>query len=165
MQRIDASPLTSIVKTLPCARIRSVIREVVSAARYLEELDIAHRDIQPANIVVSDDKATLLDLGVLRAIFHPGGTGKSDERPFVETLQYSPPEFLLREEEDSLEGWRADTFYQLGAVLYDMIERQSIFSKFSEPYARMANAVQDEVPKFTAKDVATDSVHLAKKAC
>ena len=163
MQRINAPPLASIVPALPRERIRPIIREIASAARYLEKRGIAHRDIKPANIVVSDDSAILLDLGVLRAISHPGGTDNGEEKPFIGTLQYSSPEFLLREEEDSIEGWRAVTFYQLGAVLYDMIERKTLFSDFAEPYARLVNAVQDEEPKFSADDVPTDLIHLAER--
>lgn len=163
MQRINAPSLASIVTALPRERIRPIIREIARAARYLEERSIAHRDIKPANIVVSDNQAILLDLGVLRAISHPGGTDNDDERPFIGTLQYSPPEFLLREEEDSTEGWRAVTFYQLGAVLHDMIERKMIFCDFAAPYARLVNAVQDETPVFSAEDVPTDLIHLAER--
>ena len=163
MQLINAPTLASVVSNLPREQIWSVIRDVARAARYLEELKIAHRDIKPENIAVAQHGAILLDLGVLRAIAHPDGTDDGDERPFVGTLQYSPPEFLLRVEEDSLEGWRAVTFYQLGAVLYDLIERKTIFSDFAEPYARMVNAVQNEMPKFLAQDVPTDLVHLAER--
>ena len=95
MQCINAPPLASIVATLPRERIRSIIRDIARAARYLEELGIAHRDIKPANIVVSDDAAILLDLGVLRAISHPGGTDNGDKKPFIGTLQYSSPEFFV----------------------------------------------------------------------
>ena len=162
MERIDAPSLKTIIPKLPRERIRPIIKEVASAARFLEDLGHAHRDIKPANIVVSDDKATLLDLGVLRAISHPSETDNANGKPFVGTLQYSPPEFLLRKEEDSLDGWRAVTFYQLGAVLYDMIERKTIFYDFVEPYARMVNAVQGEMPKFVADDVPKDLIHLAE---
>ena len=163
MERICAPSLASTVSTLPRARIRTIIREVARAARYLEDLGIAHRDIKPDNIAVSERETVLLDLGVLRPIAHPGGTDNGDERPFVGTLQYSPPEFLLRMEEDSLEGWRAVTFYQLGAVLYDMSERKRIFSEFAVPYARMVNAVQNEMPKFLADDVPRDLKHLGER--
>ena len=162
MELIYARSLSTEVATLQRNRIRSIIREIASAALYLEERCVAHRDIKPSNIVITRDKAVLLDLGVLRAISHPGGTDIDDERPFIGTLQYSPPEFLLREEEDTLEGWRAVTFYQLGAVLYDMIERKSIFHGFREPYARLVNAVQEEVPRFTATDVPSDLIQLAE---
>ena len=164
MKRINAPSLATVVKTLPRERIRTIIRDIARAARYLEESHkIAHRDIKPENIAISKQGAVLLDLSVLRSPAHPGGTDDSAERPFVGTLQYSPPEFLLRKEEDSPKGWRAVTFYQLGAVLYDLIEQKKIFSDFETPYARMVNAVQNETPEFSSKDVPADLINLAKR--
>ena len=105
----------------------------------------------------------LLDLGVIRAIANPGDTDDHDAKQFVGTLQYSPPEFLLRTEEDSINGWRAVTFYQLGAVLHDLIERKTIFSYAFDPYARLVNAVQQDRPDFTATDVPLDLISLAER--
>ena len=44
-----------------------------------------------------------------------------------------------------------------------MIERKAIFCKFAEPYPRLVNAVQNDVPQFSADDVPTDLIHLAKR--
>jgi hypothetical protein len=68
----------------------------------------------------------VMDFGVIRPVGEPGITD-GDQRPFIGTLQYSSPEFLFRTEADTPEGWRALTFYQLGAVLHDLIMRQRIF--------------------------------------
>ena len=163
MERVDAPSLNRVLTDVSRPCIRKIIRNVASAARFLETLDIAHRDIKPANIVVASDKAVLLDLGVIRAIGNPGGTDDDDAQKFVGTLQYSPPEFLLRTEEDSVEGWRAVTFYQLGAVLHDLIERRTIFSNSIDPFARLVNAVQQDMPEFTATDVPPDLISLAQR--
>ena len=162
MERVDAPTLDSRLEDIPRDDIRRIIGEIARAARFLESLALAHRDIKPANIVVASDRAILLDLGVLRAIASPCGTDDDDARRFVGTLQYSPPEFLLREEEDSIDGWRAVTFYQLGAVLHDLIERKPIFSEAQEPYARLVNAVQQDKPVFSASDVPLDLIALAE---
>ena len=163
MERIDAPSLALVLEKIARSRIRDIIRDVASAARFLETLNIAHRDIKPANIAVTDEKAVLLDLGVIRAISNPGGTDDDDARKFVGTLQYSPPEFLLRTEEDSIDGWRAVTFYQMGAVLHDLIERKTIFSDALDPYARLVNAVQQESTDITASDVPSDLISLAQR--
>jgi hypothetical protein len=67
-------------------------------------------------VAISHDfeHCTLLDLGVIRPV---GIAEITDERQrhFIGTLRYSPPELLIREEQDTPEGWRAITFYQLGA--------------------------------------------------
>ncbi len=162
MEFIEATSLDEKIQSISRDKIRDVIRDVACAAHYLESEGIAHRDIKPANIAINDvNQAVLLDLGVLRAIASPGDTD-ADAKLFVGTLQYSSPEFLLRTEEDSIDGWRAVTFYQLGAVLYDLIEQKPIFSEHQEPYAKMVNAVQRVKPDFSANDVPFDLINLAK---
>lgn len=164
MQNLTGQPLSQLFPTLPRACIPDLLRQVACAAKFLEDIRLAHRDIKPDNIVINADTgtATLLDLGVLRPISsQSSATDTGDAHPFVGTLQYSPPEFLLREEEDTIEGWRAVTFYQLGAVLHDLIERRRIFSCQRDPYARLVNAVQDAAPTFRATDL-PDLVNLAQ---
>ena len=162
MEKIAAPSLDLVFREIARNRIREIIRNVAHAAQFLEALNIAHRDIKPANIAVMENKAVLLDLGVIRAIANPGGTD-DPKMQFTGTLQYSPPEFLLRTEEDSVDGWRAVTFYQLGAVLHDLIERHTIFSHALDPYPRLVNAVQHDRPEFTATDVPSDLISLAER--
>ena len=75
------------------------------------------------------------------------------QRLFVGTLQYSSPEFLLRDEEDDEQGWRALSIYQVGAVLHDLIMRRPIFDEFVTPYAALVNAVQHEQPNVASETV------------
>jgi serine/threonine protein kinase len=162
MEFIDAPNLASVLSAAPTDRIWSLISQVASAARFLEELGLAHRDIKPGNIAVTPDfqRAILLDLGVLRP-FGVSGLTDDEQRKFVGTLQYSPPEFLVREEQDSIEGWRAVTFYQLGAVLHDLIMKVPIFADQSEPYGLLARAVERVNPKIDNSSVPADLVVLA----
>lgn len=86
--------------------------------------NIAHRDIKPENIMVTDDnKIILMDLGVLKLV---GAKSFSDEeeKSFVGTLRYAAPEFLLRKEENTIEGWNALNIYQIGATMHDLIMKQ-----------------------------------------
>ena len=166
MQHVNGQPLSKLLDTLPRTRIPTLIQQLACAAKFLEDQGLAHRDIKPDNILIDSNSgsATLLDLGVLRPINVQSTATDDDEiRHFVGTLQYSPPEFLLREEEDTLEGWRAVTFYQLGAVLHDLLERRPLFADSINPYARLVNAVQHTAPTFISTDV-PELVHLAR-AC
>lgn len=165
MEIINAKNLGEIIDKLPRERIGPLIAQVASAALFLEEMKLAHRDIKPDNIAVTDDfnKATLLDLGVMRPIGEGDFTDVVDTTPFLGTSRYSSPEYLLREEKDTEEGWRALTFYQLGGVLHDMIMRYPIFNEQSKPYARLVQAILGETPTIEAKDVDPEIVHLAKK--
>jgi eukaryotic-like serine/threonine-protein kinase len=163
MEFIDAPNLASQIDRVPREQIRKLISQVASAARFLEELQLAHRDIKPDNIAVYADfeKAVLLDLGVIRP-FGLSEMTDEDQITFVGTLQYSSPEFLVRDEIDTMEGWRAVTFYQLGAVLYDMIERKRIFSEYVDPYARLVKAIEQQIPVIEGIDAPPDLVLLAK---
>jgi eukaryotic-like serine/threonine-protein kinase len=163
MQLIDAPNLATVLPDVPRDQIWPLLSQVASAARFLESRDLVHRDIKPDNIVISRDfaNATLLDLGVIRPI-GVGDLTDADQRLFIGTLRYSSPEFLLRNEKDTLLGWRSLTFYQLGAALHDMIMQKRIFGDITEPYARLVQAVERDVPKIEAADVPADLVFLAR---
>jgi hypothetical protein len=53
---------------------------------------------------------------------------------------------LLRQEEDTVEDWRALSFYQIGGVIHDLVMRRPLFEEFLHPYARLVMAIQNEVP-------------------
>lgn len=163
MTYIDAPNLASVLSDIPREQIWSIISQVARAAHFLESLEIAHRDIKPENIAISIDyrKAVLLDLGVIRP-FKVESLTDAEQRVFLGTLRYSSPEFLFRKEENSLEGWRALTFYQLGAVLHDMIMQRCLFDEFSDPFAMLVEAVKHETPVINATDVSPDLVLLAR---
>lgn len=153
MERLPYRNLHEVIKDLPADAPMRLIAQIASAARFLEDRGLAHRDIKPENIAVTDDfkKAILLDLGVLRPIGLSNLTDL-DQRSFIGTLRYGSPEFLVREERDTLDGWRAVTFYQLGAVLHDMLMKTVLFSDYSEPFSRLVDAVKTVIPKIYADD-------------
>lgn len=161
MEYVPYENLKTILKKVPQSAIRSIMEQLASAAMFLEEKGLVHRDIKPENIVVSEDFSAvkLLDLGVLRP-FADSNLTDIDQRPFIGTLRYSSPEFLQRKESHSLEGWRSLTIYQLGAVLYDLLMQEEIFSKFSSPYSVLVEAVLHEVPEIYGDDI--DLVRLCR---
>jgi eukaryotic-like serine/threonine-protein kinase len=156
-------PLSEHIATFPRERIWPTISAIAEATRGLEDAGLVHRDIKPENVMVTDDLLSLkvMDLGVMRFI-GAGSITDDISRPFIGTLRYSSPEFLLREEENTLEGWKAVSFYQLGGVLHDLIMRRPLFADFSEPYARLAIAVREQTPTIDAPDVHVDLLHLAR---
>jgi len=148
MEFLEGENLADCLQDIPVENVPLLIEQLASACEFLETRKLAHRDVKPENIQISADLSSLklLDFGVIRPIGEPGLTDDGNILPFIGTLQYSSPEFLLREEEDTLDGWRALTFYQIGAVLHDLIMRCPIFEAFAHPYVRLANAVQNDVP-------------------
>lgn len=162
MESLPYGNLHDRLLTIPIDSIRRIISQVASAARFLEDRGLAHRDIKPENIAISNDfsRAVLLDLGVLLPVGASNLTDV-DQRLFIGTLRYSSPEFLLREEEGTTEGWRAITFYQIGAVMHDLLMKRVLFDEFSEPFSRLVEAVKVEVPKIHSED--TRCVSLASR--
>jgi serine/threonine protein kinase len=166
MEYLDGPSLSKCLTEVPESNIPSLIEQLVSACKFLEARGFAHRDIKPANIVLLDDmsRLVLLDFGVLKPIGEPGLTDVDGQRLFVGTLQYSSPEFLLREEDNNERGWHALTIYQVGAVLHDLIMRRPIFEEFVNPYAALVNAVQHEQPNVaseTAPSYLVDACRMA----
>jgi serine/threonine-protein kinase len=111
-----------------------LIVQLVRVVRFLEGLDIVHRDIKPENIHISPDfkHLKLLDLGVARLFGVAEGeeaaiTDHHQLRPFVATAQYSSPEYLFRLDEPTPRLWKGLNFYQIGAVLHDLIMKRALF--------------------------------------
>ena len=151
------------------SEIGASISKIASAAEFLESRNFVHRDIKPANILISEDSKNikLLDLGVLRPIsatHEQGGTDHGYALPFVATAQYSSPAYLFRDSPPTEEMWKALTYYQLGAVLHDLIMIQPIFSHEirSQNRYRVAAAVLLSEPEVRATDVSPRLITLAR---
>ncbi|MBW1795352.1 MAG: serine/threonine protein kinase [Deltaproteobacteria bacterium] len=164
MEYFDGKNLAEVLLDIPPSEFRSLISQIASAAKFLEEASLAHRDIKPENIGISSDmkSAKLLDFGVLRPFDLSNITNEGDQLYFIGTLQYSPPELLFREEEQSIEAWRAITFYQLGAVLHDLLMQKPLFEEFRNPYARLVRAVEKEIPLIDNPEADADLRLLAQ---
>ncbi|MCO3721289.1 protein kinase [Pseudomonas aeruginosa] len=156
MEFVDWPQLKKILKDTPDESVAPIIKQLVQAVRFLEKLNIVHRDIKPENIHISPDwtRLKLLDLGVVRE-FDPGPdaaeTDQGNLRPFLATAQYSSPEYLFRLDEPSAALWQALNFYQVGAVLHDLIMKESIFRSEMDTGNRwlVAKAVLTKMPAFT----------------
>lgn len=165
MEYIPGETLTNILEHLTTDEIIKIINDIAKAAHFLESKQIVHRDIKPDNIRIkgkNKKQAVLLDLGVLKPFKAKSITDDEFKKNFISTLRYSPPELLVRQEDDSPEGWRAVTFYQLGAVLHDMIVKVPLFDEYSDPYPRLVNAVQNAKPNIINDSIPRGIICLAQ---
>lgn len=162
MELIAGEELNKKISTIPREKIRPLISQLAQAVKFLEDNGLTHRDIKPNNIMITDDysKLILLDFGVVRP---HDATNITDinEPHFLGTLRYGSPEFLRRKEEQTIEGWRALTFYQIGGVLHDMIMKKPLFLD-KAPYPCLVEAIFNEEPQIDATDVPGDLIVLAK---
>jgi serine/threonine protein kinase len=164
MEMLRLPKLSTLIQSFPADKIRSILAQLAGAARFLEKLDLVHRDIKPDNIVVAEDlsRAVLLDLGVLRPLDPSKQEDRGSGDHFLATTRYSSPEYLFRVEENSQAGWRALTFYQLGGVAHDMIMRRPLFDGFGPPQARLVDAVHNQIPVIDNPEVPVDLQQLAR---
>lgn len=169
MEFLPWDNLGDALGNFPNDRIEDIIRQVAEAAKYLEDQDLCHRDIKPENVGISQDytQSKLLDLGVLRHTNETDGVGSDDDgrKPFLATVQYSSPEYLLREEPEGIDGFRALTFYQLGGVLHDLIMKVPLYAEEAATRNRhiVANAVQNKVPDLENPDIDNRLTLLARE--
>jgi eukaryotic-like serine/threonine-protein kinase len=164
MELLTQPKLTALVASFPRERIGPIIQQIAHAARFLEARGLAHRDIKPDNISITRDceTAILLDLGVLLPVAQAAARDAGSGDEFLGTTRYSPPEYVMREEDGSPEGWRAVTFYQLGGVLHDLIMRRQLFDGIGPPPARLIDAVRTMRPTIDAQDVPAHLITLAR---
>jgi serine/threonine protein kinase len=165
MEYLDGQNLKDSLQAIETDSVPSLIGQLAGAAKFLEDRGLVHRDIKPENIAILDGgrRLVLLDLGVVRPIKGSDLTDPEGIHAFVGTLQYSSPEFLLREEKQDIDGWRALTFYQIGAVLHDLLVRRPLFEQFANPYAKLVNAVQHERPTIINPDAPSRLIQLAQR--
>jgi serine/threonine protein kinase len=122
---------------------------------------LVHRDIKPENIMVNDNgEIILMDLGVLKFVGVPSMTDDGGKQ-FLGTLRYAPPEFLMRQEEDKTEGWRAINIYQIGAVLHDLIMGKELFAGI-EPYSALVIAVKEDMPPIISTKYHPELIRLTR---
>lgn len=157
MEFIPWPQLAKTLSLVPDDEVHLLISQLVSAVRFLESRDVVHRDIKPENIHVSPDfkQLKLLDLGVARAFEVADGeeatvTDTGQTRPFVATAQYSSPEYLFRLDAPTARLWKGLNFYQIGAVLHDLIMKRPLFEEEVEMNNRwlVARAVLSKIPSF-----------------
>lgn len=162
MENIPCRSLAEFLSTFPDEKIFPVISQIAKAAHFLETKRLAHRDIKIDNVVVDNQltHAVLLDMGVLKP--HAGGDLTGTGFEFVGTLQYSPPEFAEGREKKDLDGWRAITFYQLGAVLHDLIMKRRLFEEYTQSAGRIMQAINHVIPIIESEAVSNHLVRLAR---
>lgn len=158
-------PLSEVLASIPRANIAALIEQLARAAMQLENWGFTHRDIKPDNIHVNEDLTSLmlLDFGVLKPHGDDSATSLQASKAFVGTHQYSPPEMIHGREANTLDGWRAVTFYQIGAVLHDLIARKPIFEYATTRHADLVAAIDNDPVVVTAHEVDPHLCNLATR--
>lgn len=121
-QRLDAPEPLAVNETM------RIVCDVLEALDHAHARGIIHRDVKPANVVLSSRGAVLLDFGIARAVAASSSDQLTRSGIAVGTSSYMSPEQIsaLREIDH-----RSD-IYSLGCMLYECIAGRPPFTHPSE---------------------------------
>lgn len=132
---VDGGNLNQLMKEGKVERVlsASIVASVADALDYAHRKGIVHRDVKPANILISGDgQAVLADFGLA---LHASTFGAGAR--FVGTPTYMSPE-QARHEGHRVDG-RSD-IYSLGVVMYELLVEVRPFRTASVEEVLMASA-------------------------
>ena len=109
---------------LPLNEALDVASGVSDALAYAHRHGVLHRDVKPANIMLTPDGVKLLDFGVAK-LLEPNVTANANAGTSTLSIPGTPA-YMAPEQIDGLADSRADLF-SLGAVLYEMLAGQRAF--------------------------------------
>jgi TonB family protein len=139
LEHIDGLTLKEVLRRFGPAPVEVALeigRQACRALEYLHRQRIVHRDISPANLMLTRDTegrpvVKLIDLGLAKSL-EAGADGVTTGGLFLGKLRYASPEQFSGELIDE----RAD-LYSLGVVLYELLTGRSPF-KGHDPQSWMA---------------------------
>jgi hypothetical protein len=135
--RDELQRLKALDETLPFSEVQRIIGEVSEALDYAHDRGIIHRDVKPANILLtSEGQAVLSDFGLAFMIEGPRQTITG----FVGTPEYMSPE---QGQGLAVDG-RTDV-YSLGVVLYEMLTSRVPFTS-KTPMAIVMKHISEPLP-------------------
>jgi len=136
-----------IAKQKPESRVRipcAIVCQIRDALTYAHPLSIIHRDVKPANILLSKPhgklKCRLADFGLAKNYTNAGFSEITNDGDARGTVAFMPPEQLL----DCRYAKPAADIYATGATLYRFLSGSHAF-EFSDRRNAVAQVLQDEI--------------------
>ena len=144
MEYVEGVTLRDIVHTdgpMPPQRAIETIADACQALNFSHQHGIIHRDVKPANIMISKTGAVkVMDFGIARAIADSGNS-VTQTSAVIGTAQYLSPEQARGDPVDA----RSDV-YSLGCVLYEILTGEPPFIGDSPVAVAYQHVREDPVP-------------------
>jgi serine/threonine-protein kinase len=144
MEYVDGRTLRDIVKTqgpLSGKRAMEVMADVSAALDFSHRHGIVHRDVKPANVMITRSGAVkVMDFGIARAV-HDGQAAVTQTAAVIGTAQYLSPEQARGEAVDG----RSDV-YASGCVLFELLTGEPPFTGDSPVAVAYQHVREDPKP-------------------
>lgn len=139
-QRLDGGP------PVPMGEAVSILRDVARALAFAHGEGVVHRDVKPANVLLSGGTAVVTDFGIAKAVRDARTVTDQDPVTAVGlslgTPGYMSPEQVAGEGDT---GPAAD-LYAWGLLAWELLARRHPFADLSSAQALMAAQLTREVP-------------------
>ncbi len=120
----------------------SLLAPIAQALEFAHQRHIIHRDVKPANILVTEGGVSLLsDFGISKILESESGVTLTGTGVSIGTPEYMAPEQVLSREVDG----RAD-IYSLGVVFYELVTGHKPFEA-DTPMAVLVKHINDPLPR------------------
>ena len=152
MQFIDGTDAAGLIQqgpaVLPPARAVNIVAEAAKGLDYAHRHGLLHRDVKPANLLISTDdegdKVVVTDFGIARTL--DDNTALTSTGSFLATIAYAAPELI----EGRTIDHRIDV-YALGCTLYEMLTGSVPFAR-PNPVAMMHAHITAPAPHPSEKN-------------
>ncbi len=140
MELVEGEPLSALIARGPMAppEVRRIVGQAALALAAAHSAGVVHRDVKPANILVTPDgRVKLTDFGIARAV---DGASHTRTGEVLGTPQYLSPEQAL-----GRQATGASDLYALGIITQEMLTGRKPFDQGSAVATALAQ-VNDPPP-------------------
>jgi serine/threonine-protein kinase len=141
MELVPGQPLSVLLRggePMPPERASEVVAQAADAIAAAHTLGIVHRDVKPANLLVTPDGTVkITDFGIARA---------ADGAAITQTGQIvGTPHYISPEQAEGYPATQASDIYALGVVLYECLAGQRPFARDTPIQVALAH-IREDVP-------------------
>ncbi len=148
MEHLEGETLAARIArgALPFDQALQLATQIADALDRAHRAGVTHRDVKPANLMLTRDGVKVLDFGLAKSVSKPAPTEQTltaaltTEGSVLGTPQYMAPE--------QFEGKEADTrsdIWAFGAVLYEMVTGEKAFQ--GKSYSSLVGAILSADPR------------------